>query len=107
MSRKDVILKVDNKPKILRLGFNGLIELEEVMGRPMTEMSDGSVSFKDFRAIFYVALKYGGMEDITIDKTGDILDVVIEEEGMEYLAGKIEELFKKITGGQQDSFPAS
>lgn len=107
MAKKDVIINVDGKPKMLKLGFNGLIELEEVMGKPMTEMGDGSVSFKDFRAIFYVALKHGGMKNITIEKTGELLDTVIEEEGMEYLANKVGELFEKITGGQGDSFPTS
>lgn len=107
MAKKNIVVNVDGKPKILRLGFNGLIELEEVMGKPITEMSDGSVSFKDFRAIFYVAFKHGGMKSVTIDKTGELLDSVIEEEGMEYLANKVGELFESVTGGQKDSFPTS
>lgn len=107
MAKKDVIINVDGKPKILRLGFNGLIELEEVMGRPITEMSNGSVSFGDLRAIFYVAFKHGGMKKITIEKTGELLDSVIEEEGMEYLTERLSEVFENMMGGQKDSFPTA
>lgn len=105
MAKEDVILNVDGKPVLLRLGFNGLINLEEELGRPISEIADGSISFGDLRAIFYVAIKQGGKKGISLEDTGDILDAVLQEHGMEYLTNAIKELFEKVMGGSGDSFP--
>lgn len=107
MAKKDVIIEVEGKPVILRLGFNGLIELEESIGKPIAELTDGEVSFVDLRTIFYVAIKQGGKKDITVEGTGDILDTVLESHGMEYLANKIGELFESLMGGAGNSFPTA
>lgn len=108
MSKEQVVLKVDGKPKVMKLGFNGFVELEEKMGKPISEISSGEVSFVDLRDIFQVALRRGGMKGISAEETGDILDAVIEEEGLEYLVGKLTEVIEGSMGGQDSgSFPDS
>ena len=109
MSKEQVIINVDGRPKILRLGFNGFVELEEALGKPITEISNGEVAFKDLRTIFQVALKRGGMRNITPEETGDILDTVTEEEGLDYLVDKLTEVIEGSMGGapEEGSFPDS
>ena len=106
MSKKQVVINVDGKPKILRLGFNGFVELEEALGKPITEISNGEVAFKDLRTIFQVALRRGGMKDITAEDAGEVLDVVVEAEGLQYLVGKLTELIQTSMGTheQDESF---
>lgn len=108
MSKEQVVLKVDGKPKIMKLGFNGFVELEEKMGKPISEISSGEVSFVDLRDIFQVALRRGGMKGISAEETGDILDTVIDEEGLEYLVEKLTQVIEGSMGGQDNgSFPDS
>lgn len=108
MAKKNVIIEVNGENKLLKLGFNGLIELEELMGKPITEMADGEIQFADLRTIFYVALKSGGDKKITMEDTGDILDDIIEEHGMEYLTDKLTKLFNNVMGSKsKESFLAS
>ena len=104
---KNVVINVNGDAKILKLGFNGFVELEEALGKPITEISNGEVAFADLRTIFMVALKRGGMKDITADKTGDILDDVIEAEGLDYLVDKLTEVIEGSMGtqAQSGSFP--
>lgn len=109
MSKKQVIINVDGNPKILKLGFNGFVELEEALGKPISEISGGGVAFADLRTIFRVALKRGGMKTITGEEAGDILDTVVEEEGLQYLVNKLTELIENSMGthAQDKSFPDS
>lgn len=108
MSKEQVVLNVDGKPKIMKLGFNGFVELEEKMGKPISEISSGEVSFVDLRDIFQVALRRGGMKGISAEETGDILDTVIEEEGLDYLVDKLTQVIEGSMGGQDSgSFPDS
>ena len=106
MSKEQVVLNVDGKPKVMKLGFNGFVELEEKIGKPITEISSGEVAFADLRTIFQVALRRGGMKDITAEETGDILDIVIEEEGLEYLVDKLTQVIEGSMGSGT-SFPDS
>lgn len=107
MAKEQVIMNVDGKPVLLKLGFNGLVELEEVVGKPIAEITGEEIAFKDLRTIFYVAIKQGGMKDITPEKTGDILDTVMAEEGIDYLGNTMSKLFESLSGGPKKSFPAS
>ncbi len=107
MAKDQVIMNVEGKPVILKLGFNGLVELEEVLGRPIAEITSNEIAFKDLRTIFYIAIKQGGMKDITPAGTGDILDIVMAEHGIDYLGKTISNLFESLSGGPKKSFPAS
>lgn len=103
MAKEHVIINVNGKPKILKIGFNGLIELEESLGRPISDISNGDIQIADLRTIFYIALKHGGYKEVTLEETGDILDVVAEEEGMQYLTDKLTLVFNNMMGGNQQA----
>lgn len=104
---KNVVINVNGDAKLLKLGFNGFVELEEALGKPVSEISGGEVAFADLRTIFQVALKRGGMKNITAEDAGDILDEVVENEGLQYLVDKLTELIENSMGTheQPDSFP--
>lgn len=104
---KNVVINVNGDAKLLKLGFNGFVELEEALGKPITEISNGEVAFADLRTIFMVALERGGMKNITGEEAGDILDTVVENEGLQYLVDKLTELIENSMGTheQPDSFP--
>lgn len=108
MAKEHVIINVNGKPKILKIGFNGLIELEEMLDKPISEISGGDVQISDLRTIFFIALKHGGYKEITLEETGEILDSVVEEEGMQYLTDRLTIVFNNMMGGNQtESFLAS
>lgn len=106
---KNVVINVNGDAKLLKLGFNGFVELEKALGKPISEISGGEVSFADLRTIFQVALKRGGMKDIDGEKAGEILDDVVESEGLQYLVDKLTELIENSMGTheQSGSFPNS
>lgn len=98
MAKEQVIVKVDGKPRILKLGLNGFIEIEEKIGKPIAKILENEMAFKDLRTIFQVALKRGGMEGITAEETGDIMDTMIEEKGLSYLVEKLTEVVEGSMG---------
>lgn len=85
-----------DKERHLKLGVNGLIQLEEELNKPISELSEG-MSMKDFRAILYQALKWEDRE-LTYEKTGEIMDNIIEDKGFEYLGQIIGELIQNAMG---------
>lgn len=96
MANKTVALKMD-KVRNLRYGINAIIQLEELMGRSVSEMTD-DVSMKDLRTMLYVGLKWEDKE-LTEELTGDLMDLAIENEGMEEVSNKIGKAFQLAFGG--------
>src|SRR5699024_3840883 len=97
-------IKMD-KTRNLRFGMNALIELENLMGKPLTELDD-DLSMKDMRTIFYVGLKWEDKE-LTHEIVGDLMDEAIfnNEEGLQYLAGTLGEAIQRSLGSSGSSFP--
>jgi hypothetical protein len=94
---KTVLLDAD-KARNLRFSTNQLIELENELGRSMMAMDEG-LRFADLRTMLYVGLRWEDSE-LTVEKTGDIMDVVIEKHGFEELSKKVGEAVKKAFGGK-------
>lgn len=91
--KKVVTIKAD-KARNLKYGINGMIELEKELGKPLTALSTDAFSLSDLRTMLYVGLKWEDKE-LTHETVGEIMDIVIEDEGMEYLSEKLGEA---ITG---------
>lgn len=96
MSKKIVTLKYGEETRNLKFGMNALIELEQLLGKPLTAISE-EMSMSDLRAMFFVALKHEDKE-LTLEGTGDILDDIISELGMQEMSNKIGEALKKAIG---------
>lgn len=97
MANKIITLNIDGKEKHMKLGINALTELEKVIGKPLTAMGE-EVSLSDLRAMFYVSLKWED-KNLTIDKAGDLMDIVVDEHGFQFLSEKLGELMTSAMGG--------
>lgn len=94
---KTVMINAD-KARNLKFGMNTLVELEEMLGTPITELDTSSFSMKDLRTIYYVGLKWEDKE-LTQELAGDVIDAVIENEGMEYLSNSLAKALESAFGG--------
>jgi hypothetical protein len=101
MSTKIVAVEADRQ-RYLKFGVNQLIEIEELLGRGLTDLGE-STSMKDLRTILFVGLKW---EDKTLkqEDAGDIMDTMIEKHGMEYVSKKLGEAMKKASS---KAFPSN
>ncbi|MCA1025787.1 hypothetical protein LCM23_06755 [Cytobacillus kochii] len=100
MSTKIVAVEAD-KNRHLKYGVNQLIEIEEMLGRSVTELGT-STGIKDLRTIMYVGLRWEDKE-LNEEKTGDIMDSMIEKHGMDYVSEKLAKAMEKASS---KSFPS-
>ena len=102
---KKVVAFEADKARNLKFGVNGLVALEEELGKPLTSMkAEESFSLKDLRSIFYIGLRWEEKE-LTREQVGDILDDAIEIHGMEYVTGKLGEAIQASVGSGK-AFPS-
>lgn len=88
MAKIIVEIKLDKK-RYLQAGINSIIRMETEIGRPITELSD-NVRLSDLRTMLYCLL-VAQDKKLTQEKVGELMDIAIEEHGMEYLSEKITE----------------
>jgi hypothetical protein len=82
---------VKDKSYTLKYNFNAIVELEEVIKKPITSFGEGLIGVKDIRAIIYAGLKWEN-QGLTLDRVGYLLDDYIEEGTLEELMAKAVEL---------------
>lgn len=99
MMSKKVEVKYGEETRNLKFGFNALIELEGLLGKPLSAMDDSELSMGDLRAMFFVALKHEDKK-LTLEGTGDVLDDMVSELGMEEVSNKIGEALTKALGNK-------
>ena len=90
--RKAVSIEMD-KIRNLRFGTNAISMAEDLLGRPITAIGT-SVGIKDLRVLYYCGL-YWEDKELTLDDVGDLMDIVMEEQGTEYLGNKIAEAIQQ------------
>lgn len=78
-----------DKPRHLKFGINALIQLEQELGRPLSEMTD-AFKMSDLRDMLYVGLKWED-KSLTKEQVGDAMDCVIANEGISALTEKLGE----------------
>ena len=87
-----------DKTRSIKFGINSLIRLEKEMGnRPLTSLSTEEFKIEDLRTILHVGLSHEDKE-LTLEKTGDIIDEAIEKNGMNYVSQKLAESLQKAFG---------
>lgn len=95
---KTVMINAD-KARNLKFGMNALIELEEMLGVSVTNLDISDFSMKDLRTFFYVGLKWEDKE-LTQEYAGEVIDSVIENEGMESLSKSLAKSIQLAFGGK-------
>ena len=70
--KKGITINLD-KPRVLRYGINALARIEDLIGKPLTNLDLQNVGIKDLLAIIYAGL-YHEDESLTVEKVGDLID---------------------------------
>ncbi len=70
--KKGVLINLD-KLRTLRYGLNALVTIEELIGKPLTNLDFNNVSIKDLRAILYAGLVHEDKE-LTPETAADLVD---------------------------------
>ncbi len=81
-----VTIKAD-KERHLRFNFNSLMILEENLDKPVTSLWS-SLSFKDINLLVWAGLLHEE-PTLTKEETADIIEAVIENEGLQSLSNKL------------------
>lgn len=92
---KIVTIQTD-KERHIKFGMNAFIRLERELGRPMTQLGD-ELSMEDLRTMFWIGLLWEDKK-LTPDKVGDLMDVVIEAEGLAFLSNALGEAVQGAMG---------
>lgn len=92
--KKSVTIELD-KARNLRYGINALVKVEELIGKPLTQLDLEHISIKDLRAILYAGLFHED-KDLTPEKTGELID---EYSSIGSVAEKLGEAFTLAFGG--------
>jgi len=98
MARKTVEIEMD-KVRYLQVGMNTMISLEKELGRPLSEITEGAFTLEDMRTMFYCLLR-GHDKKLTMEKVGDLMDMTIENQGIDYLTQKLADVMKGAFGNQ-------
>lgn len=95
------VIKTNRNTYLIRYSINAHCEAEEMLGFPITQL-DGNAGFSVFRTLLLVGLKYGGRQDMTLDKAGDIMEEIITDKGMEYFSEQVSEAIQKSISRQRN-----
>ena len=92
-------VKLDKARNIV-LGFKAMQEFKNITGKSLTKINfeDENLEVEEIvPVIYYAGLKHEDKE-LTEEKTGEILDILFEEHGMEYVAEILGEAIAKAFG---------
>ncbi len=92
--KKTVTIELD-KARNLRYGINALVKVEELIGKPLTQLDLEHISIKDLRAILFAGL-YHEDKALTPELTGELID---EYSSINDVAVKLGEAFTLAFGG--------
>lgn len=97
MSKPNKVVSIQaDKERHIKFGMNAFIRLEKELDRPMTELGD-NLSMEDLRTMFWIGLLWEDKK-LTPEKVGDLMDIVIESEGLEFLSNALGEAVQGAMG---------
>lgn len=105
---KGIDIKAD-KNRTLRFTINSMIQVKRDKKKDfaslVTELGQNdSLDIELLRYLYYVGLKWEDA-DLTEEKVGDIMDTIIEREGINGLAQYLSDAIAKALGAQGDPDP--
>ncbi|KXZ40008.1 hypothetical protein SAMN05661008_01532 [Alkalithermobacter thermoalcaliphilus JW-YL-7 = DSM 7308] len=86
--KKCVAIELD-KMRNLRFGVNAFCQIRDMLGKPLTSLTEYT-EFNELRVLFYCGLIWEDKE-LTLEKTGNIMDEGIEKHGLDYIVEKLSE----------------
>lgn len=97
--KKAIPIELD-KVRNLRFGINAICMVEELTGKPITALAEGA-GMKELRTLLYCGLVW---EDntLTLETAGDLMDLAIENKGIDYLSKKLGEAVELALPDKKD-----
>jgi len=80
--KPSVLINLD-RPRQIRLDTNALVTVEEVLGKPSSELQAG-FGYRELRALLWAGLRHEDRK-LTLDQTGDLMDLA----DYEYISGQV------------------
>ena len=96
--KKSVLIELD-KARNLRFGINALCQLEDMIGKPVTDLQDGA-GITEIRAMLYCGLAWED-PDLTVDEVGEIMDDAMSDKGIDYISKKLTESITLSIGNKK------
>ena len=95
---KSIILRAD-KARNLRYSTNAFCKMEEMTGKAVPQLTENA-GMSDLRVMLFCGL-YWEDNELTEEKAGDIMDIVIQKDGVEHLTDQISKAMSLAMGEQQ------
>jgi hypothetical protein len=97
----NTILKTNRNTYFIKFGINAHCEAEEILGFPITQITEERAGMLTFRTLLSVGLKYGGTP-VPMEKAGEIMEEVVADRGIEYFTKQIGEAIEKSLNQQNN-----
>ncbi|MGL5460718.1 MAG: hypothetical protein ACRDBY_13970 [Cetobacterium sp.] len=81
--KKGLAFEVNGDIYTLRFTINELCNIEDLLGKPVSQLGEGSMGIKEMRVMFYCGLR--GAKKYSMEEVGDLMSDIIEEKGNDYL----------------------
>lgn len=98
----NTVLKTNRNTYFIKFPINAHCEAEEILGFPITQLSQANAGMSTFRTLVFVGLKYAG-NAVPMDKAGEIMGEIIEDKGMDYFSNQISEAINKSLNQQNNN----
>ncbi|AOY76919.1 hypothetical protein [Clostridium formicaceticum] len=89
--KKSIAIELD-KIRNLRIGINAICQIEDFIGKSISSLQDGA-GVKELRLMLFCGLNWEDKE-LTLERTGELMDEAIENNGIEYISEKLGEAIK-------------
>jgi len=96
--KRDVLIYAD-KERRLRFNTTAFCTLEEITGKTVFELNEGA-GMREMRAMLYCGL-YWEDKELTIEGTGEVMDVILREKDVDYLSEKLGEALELAIGDKE------
>lgn len=96
---KGITIQAD-RTRMLRFNINSMIEYKQAKGEDIMKAfsrMEKEIDFEFLRYLFYLGLKHED-KGLTEEATGEIMDIILEDKGIEYLANILAEAITKAFG---------
>lgn len=88
------VIKTNRNTYFVKFGINAHCEAEEMLGFPITQITEERAGMLTLRTVLFVGLKYGG-KPVAMQQAGEIMEEIIADKGIEYFTDQIGEAIKK------------
>lgn len=89
--KPSVLIELD-RPRNIRITTNALVKVEDVLGRPLSEIG-AAFGMREIRAFLWAGLLHEDRK-LSLDDVGELID----DAGIEYVTGKVTEALNLSLG---------